>query len=136
MRKAIILFLAPFGVLYVLLSLSVQNWGFIRFCWQGQAYYAQVAEACDQLLTTAEPMPRKLSGDKLKSLPLVLQGLNVDRMVVDTNVVMMLVGSGLMSRQILWKPAADGSSWNLIAGNPETRKSHVLYTKERPTSAK
>ena len=116
-------------VLALVVVMSVQNWTFIRFCWRGEAYYAQVAEACDQLLGSAEPKPRKLSGDSLKSLPPVLQGLDIDRVVVNTNVVMMMVGSGLISRQIIWKLAEDGSSWNLIAGNPETRKSRVVYRK-------
>lgn len=126
-----------FVVLPVLIGLfwSFQNWSYTRFCWRGQAYYARVAEACDQLLAAAEPLPRELKGDKLKSLPAALQDLNMDHVVVDTNVVMMMVGSGLMSRQILWKEAADGSCWNLITSNPETRKSRVRYTRARSTSA-
>jgi hypothetical protein len=132
--KAIVLVcFTLFVVLPVLVGLfwSVQNWSYTRFCWRGQSYYARVGDACDQLLAAAEPFPRKLKGDNLKSLPPTLRQLNIDHMVVDTNTVMMMVGSGLMSRQILWKPTEDGSCWELITSNPEARSSRVVYTRAK-----
>ncbi len=121
--------------LVVALAWKVQDWSYTRFCWHGQEYYARIAAACDQLLAAAEPVPRDLKGERLRSLPPILRELDISRVVVDTNLVMVIIGSGLLSHQILWKPAADGLEWNLITSSPETRKRRVIYTKRRAASA-
>jgi hypothetical protein len=136
--KAIILVcFTLFVVLPLLMGFfwKVSDLGYTRFCLRSQAYYARVADACDTLLASAEPIPRELKHENLKSLPAVLRNLNIDHVVVNTNSVMMVVGSGLMAHQILWRPTTDGSSWILITGTPETGKSRVIYTRARPTCA-
>ena len=80
-------------------------------------------------------MPRKLKGDKLQTLPPLFRELNTTHVIVDTNVVVVTVGSGLLSHLIVWRPVADGSLWHLTTCSPETRKSRVIYSKTRPTSA-
>lgn len=126
-----------FVVLPLLVGLfwSAQNWSYTRFCWRSQTYYAQVAAACEQLRVAPEPLPRKLKRGELRSLPPVLHDLDITYMIVDTNMVMMLIGGGLTSGQIIWKLSDDSSCWNLIRGTPETRKSRVIYTKATPLSA-
>lgn len=136
--KAIVLVcFTLFVVLPLLVGLlwKIQDWRYTRFCWRSQEYYARVAEACDQLLASAEPLPRELKREKVPSWPPILRELNLDHIVVETNMVMMVVGGGLMSHQIIWEPAAVGSFWNLTTGSPETRKSRVIYTKAKPTSS-
>ena len=110
---------------------SVQNWSYTRFCWRGQKYYARVAEACDQILSAHEPMPRELRRDSLKSLPPILRELSVDHVIVNTNLVMMVVGSGLTSGHIVWRQTEYGSRWELITSNPEAHNSRVRYTELR-----
>jgi hypothetical protein len=80
-------------------------------------------------------MPRELKRKKLQSLPPVLRDLNISYVDVDTNLVMIRVGGGLMSHYIIWKPAPEGSSWNLITGSHEARNSRVIYTVAKPASA-
>ena len=136
--KAVILVcFAVFVVLPLLVACvwAVQDWRYTRFCWRGQQYYARVAEACDQLLAAPESMPRKLKGEELKALPPVFRELNTSYVMVDTNLVVVTMGSGLLSHLIIWKPAADGSSWNLIKSTPEAGKSRVIYSKTKRTSA-
>jgi hypothetical protein len=119
--KAVILVcFAVFVVLPLLVACvwAIRDWRYTRFCWRGQQYYAQVAEACDQLLAAPESMPRKLKGEELNALPPIFLELNTSRVVVDTNVVVLTMGSGLLSHLIIWKPADDGSSWNLSQRPP------------------
>jgi hypothetical protein len=62
--------------------------------------------------------------------------LDVDYMIVDSNEVMMLIGGGLTSGQIIWRPEEDGSSYKLIAGYPERRTPYrVFYRRETAMSA-
>jgi hypothetical protein len=112
-----------------------QDWSYTRFCWRGQRYYAGVAEACDQLLLLREPIPREIRGKKLESLPAALGGLDVSRVFVDTNLVIVTVGGGLLTHHIIWKPAEDGAEWKLITASPESRRNRVIYTRAKPVSA-
>jgi hypothetical protein len=126
-----------FVVLPVLVALcwGLQDWRYTRFCWRGQGYYARVAAACDQVLAAGEPTPRQIRGKGLEDLPPVFRDLNVSRVYVETNLVMVVVGGGWLTHHIIWSAAADGSGWNLITSNPEARKRDIIYTRSRPVSA-
>ncbi len=113
----------------LILLWSAQNWSYTRFCWRSQAYYAQVAAACDEILAAPGPVPRVLKRRDLPPLPPVLRDLDITYMVVHTNMVDMTIGSGLVARLIIWKLSDDGSAWNLIRASPETRTSKVIYTR-------
>ena len=126
-----------FVVLPVLVALcwGLQDWRYTRFCWRGKGYYARIAAACDQVLTAAEPIPREITGKALEGLPPVFRDLNVSRVYVETNLVMVVVGAGWLTHHVIWSAAEDGSGWNLITTSPEVRKRNVLYSRARPVSA-
>jgi hypothetical protein len=136
--KAVILVcFAVFVVLPLLVACvwAAQDWRYMRFCWRSQQYYARVAEACDIILAAGEPIPREIRRNKLESLPPALRELDVSRVIVETNLVMVVVGGGLLTHHIIWTPAADGTLWNLTTSSPETRKSRLIYSKTRPATA-
>jgi hypothetical protein len=131
--KSVILISFMLFVVLPLLVASVwwiRDWRYIRFCWRGQQYYAQVADACDQLLNQKGPQPRQLKGEKLQSLPAELRELRPAYATVDTNIVLVRVGAHL----ILWK-SDDGSSWHLITANPEPGTSRVRFSRNKPALA-
>jgi hypothetical protein len=109
---------------------GMRDWRYTRFCWRGQQYYAQVADACDQVINLSEPLPRDLRGDRLESLPVVLRELRPSYATVDTNIILLRVGPHL----ILWK-TDDGSSWDLITADPEVRTSVVRFSTKKAFSA-
>jgi hypothetical protein len=109
----------------------IQDWRYLRFGWRGQKYYARVAEACDQLLAQAEPIPREIRGDKLQSLPVVLRELNPDYVMIYTNVVFVRVGSG----RIVWASEESNRSWWDLTTSGASPESHRLFSKMKPGTA-
>jgi len=114
---------------------SVQDWNYTRFCCRSQDYYARVADACDQLLTLSESLPRKIRTEELSTLPAILRELNTTSVIVDTNIVVVMLGAGQLSHQLVWSAAPDGSIWRLTRGTPETGKSRVIFSRSRLTQA-
>jgi hypothetical protein len=136
-KAAVLVCFILFVVLPVLVAIcwAVQDWRYTRFCWRGQPYYTRIAAACDQVLGAGEPIPREIKGKALEGLPPVFRDLDVSRVYVETNLVMVVVGGGWLTHHIIWSEAKDGSEWNLIRTSPEARKRDIIYTRARPVSA-
>ena len=127
-----------FVVLPVLISSStaIRQWRFVRFSWRGKIYYAQVAEACDEVMAKADPDKPELRGDRLLSLPPVLRDLRPVYVTVYSNVMMMRDDGGLLSHQIIWGPdSANESLWHLRIRSGDSRDSRIIFSKQRPKVA-
>jgi hypothetical protein len=130
-----------FAVFVVLPVVVVGTWHIMDspyhrlFSSRNQTYHAQVAQACDELLAQAEPMPREIRRDGLRSLPPVLRDLNPDYVMIETNLVMVVITGGLCHK-IIWAPEQLNSSWwNLKTYVRDDREGRILFSKMKPGAA-
>ena len=116
--------------LFVMRSPAGKYW---RFLARGEVYHAEVAAACDKLLSQDdETLPYQIRGSKLQLLPAVLRDLNPERVVVTTNYVMLRSDPGLMSYQIIWAPDdGDMSLWRLEVRFSDEPGSRVVFSRRR-----
>ncbi len=86
------------------------------FTRRNQAYYANIADACEKVLaqdTNMSPHIRRLK-PKDPSLPPLLQDLQPTCLVAGTNGLLLLIGDGPSSYKIGWIPQTlDISLWQL-----------------------
>jgi len=112
--KIILLVGTLVGLVALVLTSCGPTVGYWRFLARTQAYYDQVAGACDILLAEhLLDMPCKLAGNKLGLLPSVLVKLSPSFVTVDTNAVSLLVGGGFDSYQVLWTSSGTNRLWVL-----------------------
>src|SRR5690348_11436802 len=110
--------------------------GYWRFSMRSQEYYAKVADACDELIVRSSVPHHELKGADLKSLPAILTGLNPDHVIVETNLVLLQVGGGVVSHLIIWRTSEeDGALWKMSLALPENRTSRILFSRRRAQTA-
>ena len=109
-----------------------------HFLIRNQAYYSDVAQACDELLKKATDKPMELLGTNLASLPVVLLKLNPDHVIIQTDLVMIRVGSGMLCYSFVWGPGEDDPSrWRLLVTGPDRQSSRIVFTQiKRPIQAR
>jgi hypothetical protein len=78
-----------------------------RFMKHDQAYYAQVATACDELrvkIPTSFTNGQVIQGDN-ESLPTILRQLNANKIEIETNRVSIMVHDSRLGFGIVWEPS-------------------------------
>ena len=109
--------------------------GYWRFTARSPAYYARIAEACDDLLAQhAGDLPSKMTGSKLESLPTRLRDLGPSFVMVDTNCVSLLIGGGFDSYHVLWVSSESERSLWLLKVYREGRGSQIKFSKTKGPS--
>jgi len=114
---------------------SIRFW---QFQMRGQAYYAQIGDACNVLiqrvtgagyLTNAGDYTFKK--EKIESLPTVLRDLGPDYVIVRTNFVLIAMGYGWGSYNITWSQYDGNGSFEHLSLNWEGN-GKVIFS--RPSS--
>lgn len=131
--KIILLVATLVGFMVLMLTSCGPTVGYWRFLVRSQAYYGQVAGACDTLLAEhVADMPCKMVGRKLELLPGVLVKLRPSFVTVDTNAVSLLVGGGFDSYQVVWASSDTNGLWVLKVyreGSPV----RMFFSKSKPS---
>ena len=129
-----------FLVLTVLCASCNPSPGYREFVRHKQDFYIKLAAECDGLLpqapVTGAAESRRLAQDT-NSLPPLVKALNPDRVIVDTNVVHLRIGTGMISYGIVWHSKdEDPSLWILSAyteGSSQDVYSRRRSAQERTT---
>jgi hypothetical protein len=124
-KTLILICFTVFVVLPLLFSCAfvIQDWRYTRFCWRSQSYYARMANACELLVAQAEPVEREVHHPNLQSLPGVLRDLGPDYVRINTNYVLVRLGSGV----IVWAPDQSNRSWWYLQA-----RGRRLYSRFKP----
>ena len=124
------------GLLVIFLVSCPQVIPYWRFTMRSQQYYAKVAAACDEVIAKADPLQPEIRGEKLRSLPAVLQDLRPAYLEVFARGIMMRVDAGLMSDQIIWaSDERDPSVWRLSIRGGDGPESRVVFTTIKQAAA-
>ena len=112
--------------------------GYKAFVSNTTGFYSQLAVECDGLLTrgrvTEASETHKLARDT-NSLPPLIRAMNPDSILIDTNLVLLRIGTGVFSFGIVWRQSdADADLW-LLSGYTEGSRREV-YSRKRATGRK
>jgi hypothetical protein len=93
--------------------------GYRTFVNRTPGFYAQFAVECDGLLArgrvTESAETHKLARDT-NSLPPLIKALNPDSILIDTNLVLIRIGTGVFSFGVVWRQSdGDAHLWVLSA---------------------
>lgn len=116
------------------------------FMSRGQDYYAQVADACDQLIEKTPISPANksaiwpgftvLRGDD-ESLPPILMHLRASKVVVGTNRVAIVIGGSRFGYGVVWESSDYGNvagTWQLTTAAEGW--SRVVFSRKKSTKGK
>ncbi|SRR6266404_7094153 len=120
------LFIVTFAISYP------QILGYRLFLMRDKAYYSDVGRACDVLIKSTTGKPIELRGAGLSSIPPVLLKLNPDHVVVQTNLVMVRIGGGVICYSLVWGPGEDDSSqWHLSITGPDRHSCRTVFSQSK-----
>src|SRR5688500_6104869 len=138
--RRIILYFVLF-VFSVIAVFAILGWSAIhsyhadyrRFLGKDQRYYAGFAGACDSLLQQ-HPLGTnsfiRLTGDK-RSLPRIIRDLEIGSIMISSNRVHILVGSGRLRFGITWEPQDEGQTNAWILSTHIEGAHKVAYVQTR-----
>jgi hypothetical protein len=129
------------GCLFVVVALCGScglSPGYNSFVHKEPAFFAQLAADCDRLLPqgpiTETAETHKLARER-NSLPPLVKALNPDAVLIDTNLVLLRIGSGQASFGVVWRQSdIDAHLWVLSAYTEGFRRE--LYTRRKATEHK
>lgn len=145
-RKAcFVVALISFVVLVVMVAYRLPP-TYYGFMMHSQRYYAQIATACDYLIETTPhsatntvgqwpPGITALRGDA-KSLPPAVRHLHANKVLVETNGVIIAIGVSRLGYSIVWErsPYDDtGKRWELATVAENLRR--VVYSRNKAEGA-
>ena len=112
--------------------------GYKSFLHKKPEFYAQLAADCDRLLPRG-PITETAETHKLaretNSLPALVKTLNPDAVLIDTNLVLLRIGTGLASFGVVWRQSdTDAHLWILSAYTEGSRRE--VYTMRKATEHK
>jgi hypothetical protein len=112
--------------------------GYKAFVHKEPEFYAQLAADCDRLLSrgpiTETSETRKLARET-NSLPPLVKALNPDRILIDTNLVLLRIGSGQASFGVVWRQSdTDPHLWALSGYTEGSRRE--VYTMRKASEHK
>ena len=125
-------------VIVVLCASCGPSPGYRAFVDNTPRFYAQLAVECDGLLprgrVTEAAETHKLARDT-NSLPPLIRALNPDSILIDTNLVLLRIGTGVFSFGIVWRQSDDDADlWVLSAYTEGSRRE--VYARKRSTDRK
>ena len=139
MRIMIIISICVCFVAMLVLTSCGRSPSYRNFMSHDQNYYAQVAKACDELLTkipNSFTNGQVVSGDD-KSLPLVLRQLNATKITIGTNRVWIVISDSRFGFGIVWEPSDYDNAaapWELTTYAEGMRK--VVFSMEKSKGVK